>query len=291
MSWGVLDRLLGEPGPFLDTYRRGRPHLFTPPSLPQEVPTLRELTGALDGGLMRTPYVELVREGEVVPAVEFSTAVDAADGPGEAFADPDRIMRLLAEGATLLLPRLDRWNASVGALTALLSQDLGRVTEAFCLATMVGRRGPAVHEDDADVLVVQLAGRKEWTLYDAPAGRRGHPGPAPHPGAPALRAVVGAGDVLYVPRGTPHAATGNDGLSVHLALTLRETAEPDGGQVPRPRAETPLTETQLLNAARELIEASRTRADAAARGRLFARTPGPLPPPPREVPVDWPAAD
>ncbi len=288
MRWGVLDRLVGEPGAFFEQCRRGRPHVFTPPCLPQEVPTLRELTGALDGALMRTPYVELLREGELVPAVEFGTAAGCAEGPEEGFADPERIMHLLAEGATLLLPRLGRWNASVGALTALLSQDLGRVTEAFCFATMIGSRGPDVHRDGADVLVVQLAGRKEWTVYEAepPAdGTRG-PGPVPDPGAPVLRTVIGAGDVLYVPRAAPHTASGDDGLSVHLALAIGGTA---AGRAAGPPSR-PMANAQLLDCARELIQLARARADTAADEGSLARAGGELPCSPRGTPVDRPDA-
>ncbi|MFF3693035.1 JmjC domain-containing protein [Streptomyces sp. NPDC002221] len=288
MRWGVLDRLLGEPGAFFEQCRQGRPHVFTPPCLPQEVPTLRELTGALGGALMRTPYVELLRDGELVPAGEFGAAAGCADGPGEGFADPERIMHLLAEGATLLLPRLGRWNASVGALTALLSQDLGRETEAFCFATTVGSRGPDVHRDGADILVVQLAGRKEWTVYEAEApadGTRG-PGPVPSPGAPVLHTVIGAGDVLYVPRAAPHTASGDDGLSVHLALAIGDTT---GDRVDGPPSR-PMEDAQLLCLARELMQRARTRVDASAPAGSLARAGGALPCSPGRIPVNRPDA-
>ncbi|WP_167160242.1 cupin domain-containing protein [Streptomyces sp. MBT27] len=286
MRWGVLDRLLGEPGSFFETCRLGRPRVFTPPFLPQEVPTLRELTGALGGGLMRTPYVELVRESEVVPAAELGAAAGTAHGAEEGFADPERIMHLLAEGATLLLPRLGRWNASAGALTALLSQDLGRETEAFCFATTVGRRGRDVHCDDADVLVVQLAGRKEWTVYEAPAHGDVRHGAVRTPAAPALCTVIGAGDVLYVPRGAPHRATGEDGLSAHLALTIREAARPAPDPTPGP-----ITEAELLATARELLASARARVETRPHEEPLARTGGSPQSGARGIPADWPAAD
>ncbi|MEU9192888.1 JmjC domain-containing protein [Streptomyces hundungensis] len=315
MGWAVLDRLVGEPGLFFEACRRGLPQVFTPAVLPQEVPTLRELTGALSGGLMRTPYVEMAREGETVSASEFGAAPDAAGGHEQGLADPERIMALLAEGATLLLPRLDRWNASAGALTALVSQDLRRATEAFCVATMAGHRGPAEHRDDADVLVVQLAGRKEWTVYavppegprqpgpvprpsepalDAVPRRPGsmprpgepaldavarQPGPMPGPGEPALDTVIGAGDVLYVPRGAPHTATGDEGLSVHLTLTIRREELRRG--LTRPARADLMTAAQLLDTTRELILAARKRMAVAASEDLLERARGPLPAMPR----------
>ncbi|MFG2718940.1 JmjC domain-containing protein [Streptomyces sp. NPDC048416] len=316
MRWGVLDRLVGEPELFFDQCRSGRPHVFTPPRLPQETPGTRELGAALSGGLMRTPYVEMVREGEVVPASEFSTTRVVAGRPEEGFADPELIMRLLADGATLLLPQLDQWNPSVGALTALLARDLGRRTEAFCFATLAGRRGLDIHRDDADVLVVQLAGRKEWTVYDAPADGHWHPGPASPPGEPALRTVIGAGDVLYVPRGAPHTATGDEGLSVHLALTVREAStsrlrqtlaelltDPTVGlpeaeddvesqdETDHELAPRPLTAHQLMETTRALLETAQRRLGAVTAEKLLERARGPLPSTPGATPVEWPTAD
>ncbi|MEU3499891.1 cupin domain-containing protein [Streptomyces hundungensis] len=297
MGWAVLDRLVGEPGLFFEACRRGLPQVFTPAVLPQEVPTLRELTGALSGGLMRTPYVEMAREGETVPASEFGAAPGAAGGHEQGFADPEQIMALLAEGATLLLPRLDQWNASAGALTALVSQDLRRATEALCVATMAGHRGPAEHRDDADVLVVQLAGRKEWTVYAVPPEGPRQPGPMPGPGEPALDTaprqpgptprpgesaldtVIGAGDVLYVPRGAPHTATGDEGFSVHLTLTIRREELRRG--LTRPARADLMTAAQLLDTTRELILAARKRMAAATPEDLLERACGPLPAMPR----------
>lgn len=299
MAWGVLDRLVGEPERFFERCRDGRPEVFGTGALPQEVPGLDDLGDALRGGLMRTPYVEMVREGAVVGAHEFCGERVVAGRATEGFADPERVMRLLGEGATLLLPQLDQWQPSVGALTARLAHDLGRRVEAFCFATMAGRRGLDVHRDDADVLVVQIAGRKEWTVYGAPADGHWRPGTVPEPGEPLLRTVIGAGDVLYVPRGAPHTATGDEGLSVHLALTIREAGtarirqtlaalltEDPGGLAARP-----LTENQLLESAREVLEAARKALDEVTPEELLARARGPLPEMPGAAPrADWPTA-
>ncbi|MFG3280804.1 JmjC domain-containing protein [Streptomyces sp. NPDC048111] len=280
MRWGVLDRLLGEPERFLDACDRGRPLVLRPRTLPQEVPTLRELTCGLGGPLLRPPYVEMVRDGRSVAVSEYSAPVaPARAGEREGFADPERIMRLMAEGATLLLPRLDEWNASVGALSALLARDLGRETDALCCATTAATPGAGGYRDEADVLVVQLVGRKRWTVADAPAGRDGLPEPPPADG-PALDTVLAPGDVLFVPRGAPHTATGGEGLSVHLALVLGK-AGADGPHAPSPaRPGTPdgddpagsLSDAQLLDAARELLGAARRRVDVAVR-RGFAPEP------------------
>lgn len=299
MTWRALDRLVGVPERFFERCEEGLPEVFGNPGLPHEMPDLDDLAGALRGGLLRTPYVEMVREGAMIPAYEFCTERVVASAPEEGFADPERVMRLLGDGATLLLPQLDHWHASVGALTARLAHDLGRRVEAFCFATMAGGRGLDVHRDDADVLVVQLAGRKEWTVYAAPADGHWGPGPVPEPGEPLLRTVVGVGDVLYVPRGAPHTATGHEGLSVHIALTIRETSTArirqtladlltqDPGGLPA----RPLTEGQLLASIRDVLDSARKALDSVAPEELLARARGPLPDlPGSTAPAEWPTA-
>ncbi|MFD7643718.1 JmjC domain-containing protein [Kitasatospora sp. NPDC059795] len=284
---GALAGLVGDTAAFVELLAKRQPEVFAPDAWPAGVPGPKDLDEVLRGGLLRVPYVEMVRAGEVVPAAEFCTTRTVAGRREQGFADPERIGALLAEGATLLLPQLDQWHPSVRALAADIARTLGRRTEAFCFATGPGRRGLDVHRDDADVLVVQLAGEKEWTVHEAPADGRWHPGPAPEPGPVALATVLRAGQVLYVPRGAPHAATGHAGLSVHLSFTVREAGTGGmwgaigewlaGGGRAATLPQRPATEAELLATAAELLRLGRERLAALTPEELLRLARGPLP--------------
>ncbi|WP_327070963.1 cupin domain-containing protein [Kitasatospora sp. NBC_01250] len=283
----VLTELVGDTEAFAKVLGERRPRVFRTAGWPAGLPRPSELDAVLRGGLLRVPYVEMVRAGEVVPPAEFCTARLVAGRREEGFADPDRIAALLAEGATLLLPQLDQWYAPVRALAADIAVELGRRTEAFCFATGAGRRGLDVHRDDADVLVVQLAGEKEWTVYEAPADGRWRPGPAPEPGAVAHNSVLRPGEVLYVPRGAPHAATGHQGLAVHLSFTIREAGTGQlrsavGGWLARGGwaeglPERPATPEELLATAAEVLRLGRARLAELTPEQLLRLARGPLP--------------
>ncbi|MFI6151445.1 JmjC domain-containing protein [Kitasatospora sp. NPDC051170] len=283
----VLEQLVGDAGAFAKTLAERRPQVFRPDGWPAGLPRPEELDAVLRGGLLRVPYVEMVQDGEVVAPERFCTARTVAGRREDGWADADRIGALLGEGATLLLPQLDQWHGPVRALATDIALRLGRRTEAFCFATAAGRRGLDVHRDDADVLVVQLAGEKEWTVHEAPADGRWRPGLAPEPGPVALHTVLTPGEVLYVPRGAPHAAVGRQGLSVHLSFTVREAGVgrlhaavgeflADGageGGLP----ERPGTDEELLAAAGEVLRHSRERLAGLTAQELVRLARGPLP--------------
>ncbi|MGZ8307813.1 MAG: JmjC domain-containing protein [Allosphingosinicella sp.] len=89
--------------------------------------------------------------------------------------------------------------------------------------------GAIVHYDNRDNLVVQLHGRKRWYVSTDPPGLQNN---WKHIGEPLTNLLrhrvidVGPGDLLYIPRGTPHTVDGAT-ESLHLAIlfvptTLRE---------------------------------------------------------------------
>ncbi|KAJ1449256.1 hypothetical protein M885DRAFT_573030 [Pelagophyceae sp. CCMP2097] len=114
---------------------------------------------------------------------------------------------------------------------ALLRRTVQRHFAAACsvnvYCTPAGAQALDAHHDDHDVFVVQLAGRKQWRLYAAGGALLPRLGDARlTPGDAALRGAhatvsLEPGDVLYVPRGTVHAATANGAAhSIHATIGL-----------------------------------------------------------------------
>ncbi|WP_176735663.1 JmjC domain-containing protein, partial [Actinacidiphila rubida] len=206
-----------------------KPAVFTPGSLSSPF-GLDALDAAFDSGLLRTPYLEMVRSQKVVvppDAYTVSRVVGGTAHPG--FADRTKVVSLLRGGATLLLRYVDQWHAPTADLTARLSAELGRRVEAFFFLTPAGGQGLAVHRDDADVFVLQVAGRKTWYVHDAPSAADWSPGELPDDehSPRLLHGVLEPGSVLYVPRGFAHRAVGAAGLSAHLSLTIRDVGLDD----------------------------------------------------------------
>ncbi|MFJ9350531.1 JmjC domain-containing protein [Streptomyces sp. NPDC101237] len=224
----TLSRWVGDPAAFAADHWRRRPGVFTPAGPLVSPFTPADVDDALASGFLHEPYVEMTGEDGPLPAGAYLSArsVRGVSHPG--FADQRKIRELIERGATLLMHRVDQWHGPTRDLLARLSAELQRPVEAFCFVTPPGAQGAPLHRDDADVLVLQLAGSKDWRVYEGPANGEWREGSVTgERPAEVLRATVHAGDVLYIPRAFAHEAVGSGGLSVHLSLTIREVHKGD----------------------------------------------------------------
>jgi len=83
-----------------------------------------------------------------------------------------------------------------------------------------GHDGFPPHCDSIEVFVVQVHGTKAWTVWGTPESRDGREVVyrTRDLGEPTLRVTLCPGDVLYLPYGTPHTASAQDALSLHLSV-------------------------------------------------------------------------
>lgn len=278
----TLAQWVGDVDGFAADHWQKRPGVFRPdsPRVPRSPFTLEDVDAALAGGLLRAPYFEMTHAGrpEFAPAA-YGSARTVNHAAYDGYADGAKIGALLAQGATLLLRCVDQWHAPTGDVLAALADELGRRVEAFFFVTPAGNQGLPLHRDDADVLVVQVAGRKTWFVHEGPTRDGWRPDRVPEGENPAeiLRVTLEPGDVLYVPRAFAHRAVGEAGLSAHLSLTVREVAIRDlyrglqqvlieGMDLPQ----RPLDEAALLGAAESMLSHFRDRLAELSPDRLLA---------------------
>ncbi|MFI7388464.1 JmjC domain-containing protein [Streptomyces sp. NPDC049813] len=265
MNSTEMHRWVGDVETFDATYWRREPAVFdTAPPPPMG---LTDIDTALAGGTLRSPHVEMVRAGKEMALKEYTEAREVGARPIVGFADGPAILAHLQKGATLLLRNTEQWHRPTAELVARLADETGRRVEAFFFVTPPGAQGLAVHRDDADVLLLQVAGSKRWTVRSGPPDHHWQAGEVAGDAGPVLlQATVTTGQVLYIPRGYAHSAVGDEGLSAHVSLTIREI----GGAhltraVPRLLCEgvrlpaRPLDESGLLESAGALLDTARER--------------------------------
>lgn len=138
----------------------------------------------------------------------------------------------LMRGGSLALTGLHRHLPMVAALcrgfdNAFLSHGvpLKRGVFANAYLTPSGAQGFGVHYDDHCVVVIQLSGRKHWTVHAPrdvlPTTPCDQAFAKQELGSPIQETELCAGDVLYLPRGFPHAARCSDTMSLHLTLGIQ----------------------------------------------------------------------
>lgn len=141
---------------------------------------------------------------------------------------PGRVYERFRTGATIVLQGLQRYWPPLSGLARRLEVELTHAVQVNAYVTPPSARGLAVHYDTHDVFVLQVAGSKAWTVHEPvfedplatqPWSKgRGTPGP------PTLEVTLHPGDSLYIPRGFPHSARAQHGISAHLTIGVVTTS-------------------------------------------------------------------
>jgi hypothetical protein len=175
---------------------------------------------------LRTPFLRIAKDGAVVDPKKFTTS----GGAGAEIADQvssDAVLRLFADGSTVVLQGLHRLWPPLIEFADQLAADLGHPTQVNAYITPPSSRGFSPHYDVHDVFVLQVAGEKHWTIHEPvlrdplrtqPWADRAAEVAAAAEREPVIDAVLRPGDALYLPRGFLHSATALGEISAHLTI-------------------------------------------------------------------------
>lgn len=162
--------------------------------------------------------VKRVRVGDV----DWSAGLSALD-------DRELLADKLADGFTFVLNRLEMRDAALLDVCSRLSRALG-ARGSFCginaYVSPPNAAGFALHNDQQDAFVAQIAGSKRWRLcgsFPALMAPWQEAKPPPEAARNCTSVLLHAGDTLFVPRGLVHDAD-TDGLaetSLHLTIGLQ----------------------------------------------------------------------
>ena len=149
-----------------------------------------------------TSQLEMRREGKVI----------------EDAVDPGKIYAHFRAGKTLIHGGLNLTRPNLRTLARSMTERFAAKSEIVAFLTPAGQRGGA-HSDPTDVFVIQLEGTKRWQIWPTPQARR--PGEDTYFDSlpdPALDLSVQPGDVLYIPYSTPHRASAEGSMSLHVTV-------------------------------------------------------------------------
>jgi cupin superfamily protein len=211
---GPLERCTGDAGAFLrETWHaRAALHRGGDPVRFADLLTLDDVDRMLSTMSLRTPAIRLVRAGETISESAYTRSGRTGSKPVSGMADPARVFELFRDGATIVLQGIHRYWEPVARFVRDLELELGHACQANAYVTPPGSHGLALHADPHDVFVLQAFGRKHWEVHAAP-----------REGREPFEAVLEPGDCLYMPAGTPHAASAQETLSGHLTVGVHVT--------------------------------------------------------------------
>lgn len=126
-----------------------------------------------------------------------------------------------ANGYTVRVPEIPSLSPPLARIARAL-ESVFMVPVDASLFWSVDRARAKIHYDDNDIIVVQLAGTKRWFVSTDPPGLNNvwKDAAAPPTTLPHYRTVdLSPGDLLYVPRGTPHSVE-SSGTCLHATMTF-----------------------------------------------------------------------
>jgi lysine-specific demethylase/histidyl-hydroxylase NO66 len=170
----------------------------------------------------------MANQGKVIPPKSYTRSGGAGASIADQVAD-DKVLGLIADGATLVLQALHRNWPPLVDFGSVLASELGHPVQINAYVTPSQNQGFAAHYDTHDVFVLQIAGTKRWLIH-LPVLADPLPGQVweqrraevekQAAGTPLLDVVLGPGDALYLPRGFLHSAVAQGETSIHLTVGI-----------------------------------------------------------------------
>ncbi len=136
--------------------------------------------------------------------------------------DVTRLYQLFDEGSTIVLPGLERKIPSLAALCRAVEKEFDARFQTNIYLSPPNAQGFKTHYDTHDVLVLQVAGSKDWRSYDVPVelpllGQKFSSDK--YTKIPPVKEFrLNAGDLYYCPRGLVHDASSTDDISLHITF-------------------------------------------------------------------------
>jgi hypothetical protein len=170
------------------------------------------------------PRLRLVRDGQSLPSSAYLKHVTASRRRTQIpRLLPVQLTEQLRQGATLVLDAVDELYQPLEALAEGLERSFHEHVQINAYAGWRTSRGFDLHWDDHDVFILQVAGRKRWSVYGTtrafPLARDIEPNRKPA-GEPLWDATLEDGDLLYIPRGWWHVAFPLGEPTLHLTVGI-----------------------------------------------------------------------
>lgn len=191
---------------------------------------IADVEDALFVGAAQPERFTLVKDGVALAFDQYASATPPPRRPWSRerarppSLDPRIVLAQFDRGYTLVISDATQLSPRLARLCNRLQGRLGTFVVANVYFTPAGARGFDVHYDSHGILVLQIAGRKTWRVYEPlselptetqPFSKERHA----HRLSAAREIVLAPGDTLYLPQGTPHEATAGE-QSLHVTLAL-----------------------------------------------------------------------
>ncbi len=199
---------------FFEAYWEARPLVISRnvPGYFDPLLSLDEIDRVITTLNLSHPDLQLVSSAEDIRAPQYTYR--------SGMVDVAKLYQYFADGATIILPQLHTRVPSLAAFCRCLERELSSRFQTNIYMTPGNAQGFKPHYDTHDVFVLQIAGSKNWQIFETPVElplKGQHFDSTVHPlGEVTQSFTLNPGDMLYIPRGLVHDATSSDEISLHI---------------------------------------------------------------------------
>lgn len=203
------------------TWGQAFAHLPGPRGRFRNLLTWSDVNGMLQQHRLEPPRLRLVRNG----AFASKNTYLRYEGKRIPFVVPEKLSQHLRDGYTLIIDAVDDMVPAVMHLAEDFERVLHESVQVNLYAGWREQQGFHRHFDTHDVIVLQVFGKKYWRVYE---GGRPHPlkddieTSMAKPEKIHWEGTLEEGDVLYIPRGWWHEASGAGTLTLHLTFGIHQ---------------------------------------------------------------------
>ncbi|MEC3995274.1 cupin domain-containing protein [Actinacidiphila sp. DG2A-62] len=193
-------------------------------ALPQRILTPNRLLDLAMRRSLSNPQFRCFQNGEELHPNAYLTDEVTLRGQSLRMVNTHRLGTLLRQGATLVLDQVNTFDPTMEITCQALQWWSRERVQVNAYLTTNDASGFRLHWDDHDVLIVQLAGEKQWEVRGpsrtAPLYRDADRSDQPSNDI-VWSGTMRTGDVMHIPRGYWHQATRNGngpGKSLHMTF-------------------------------------------------------------------------
>ncbi len=173
---------------------------------------------------LKFPDVRVVSNGRVIPREDITEYTEYFVGADiKEHISPKAINQYVKDGATIILSTANNLDRNLQRFSHKLRSEIGEKINFNVYCSFPNIQSFSGHHDKHEVIILQIAGKKEWNIFDYTTKFPVVGQAATNPkDTPPLNETITLtpGDFLYIPRGLWHNATAKDEPSLHITIGI-----------------------------------------------------------------------
>lgn len=174
--------------------------------------------------LLTYPTFRIVKDGNIIPEAKYVDFEKNIKQGAIKKINIHKVELFCRNGATIVISGIGTLCKSLKQLESYIEDLFGYPAQINSYYTSKISQGFNLHYDTHDVIILQVEGSKEWTIYNEATYK--YPlSEQPYfnkerPAGEGKTILMKKGDILYIPRGFWHYAKTNDESSLHLTIDV-----------------------------------------------------------------------